>query len=190
MPENNNTNLIINGIQIKFTKKKMTAYGGFCLLAEFLEKIKFREAVTKIVPVTEMSGNSLGVYSKVLGMLLIVFAGGDRFSHMLYLGCGEILGKLFAAPKRLPLAATTLTRMFGKIDTLKAAVQMQTRLWSYLVSIVNWRTIKEDWLSMDSTVLVRYGEQEGVKRGYNPQKKGRGSHHPPARFSQSERAHY
>ena len=33
-------------------------------------------------------------------------------------------------------------------------------------------------LDLDSTVFERYGEQEGVKRGYNPRKPGRGSHHP------------
>ena len=33
-------------------------------------------------------------------------------------------------------------------------------------------------LDLDSTVLERYGEQQGVKRGYNPRKPGRGSHHP------------
>jgi len=26
--------------------------------------------------------------------------------------------------------------------------------------------IKEDWLTIDSTVLERYSEQEGAKRGY------------------------
>ncbi|MGB7592864.1 MAG: transposase, partial [Terriglobia bacterium] len=31
---------------------------------------------------------------------------------------------------------------------------------------------------MDSTVFERYGKQEGVKKGYNPRKPGRGSHHP------------
>jgi hypothetical protein len=33
-------------------------------------------------------------------------------------------------------------------------------------------------LDLDSTVFERYGEQEGVKKGYNPRKRGRGSHHP------------
>ena len=33
-------------------------------------------------------------------------------------------------------------------------------------------------LDLDSTVFERYGEQEGVKKGYNPRKPGRGSHHP------------
>jgi hypothetical protein len=33
-------------------------------------------------------------------------------------------------------------------------------------------------LDLDSTVFERYGTQEGVKRGYNPRKHGRASHHP------------
>ena len=35
---------------------------------------------------------------------------------------------------------------------------------------------------MDSSVIVRYGAQEGVARGYNPSKPGRGSHHPLLAF--------
>ena len=33
-------------------------------------------------------------------------------------------------------------------------------------------------LDIDSSVITRYGEQEGALRGYNPSKKGRASHHP------------
>ena len=33
-------------------------------------------------------------------------------------------------------------------------------------------------LDLDSTVLERYGKQEGVRKGYNPRKPGRGSHPP------------
>jgi Transposase DDE domain group 1 len=33
-------------------------------------------------------------------------------------------------------------------------------------------------LDVDSSVITRYGKQEGSKRGYNPKKPGRGSHHP------------
>ena len=42
--------------------------------------------------------------------------------------------------------------------------------------------IKEDTLNLDSSVLTRYGEQEGAKKGYNPKKPGRPSHHPLLAF--------
>ena len=33
-------------------------------------------------------------------------------------------------------------------------------------------------MDVDSSAITRYGEQEGSKRGYNPTKRGRNSHHP------------
>ncbi|RRD68773.1 IS1380 family transposase, partial [Tannerella forsythia] len=32
-------------------------------------------------------------------------------------------------------------------------------------------------LDIDSSVITRYGEQDGATKGYNPKKKGRKSHH-------------
>jgi Transposase DDE domain group 1 len=37
-------------------------------------------------------------------------------------------------------------------------------------------------LDIDSTIMTRYGDQEGAKKGYNPSKKGRKSHHPIIAF--------
>ncbi|MEK7286013.1 MAG: transposase [Nitrospirota bacterium] len=37
-------------------------------------------------------------------------------------------------------------------------------------------------LDFDSSVMTRYGAQEGAKKGYNPVKKGRPSHHPLIAF--------
>ena len=37
-------------------------------------------------------------------------------------------------------------------------------------------------LDLDSTVMSRYGQQQGARRGYNPQKPGRNSHHPLLAF--------
>ena len=37
-------------------------------------------------------------------------------------------------------------------------------------------------LDFDSTTLTSYGQQEGAKKGYNPKKKWRDSHHPLIAF--------
>jgi hypothetical protein len=65
---------------------------------------------------------------------------------------------------------------------LKEVEEMSEGLWGYLKGLIPWTELKEDWLTFDSTVLERYGKQEGVKRGYNPKKKGRGSHSPLLAF--------
>jgi hypothetical protein len=176
-----NTKIEINKVGIKFTSKKITAYGGFSLLAGFFEKIKLRENLEEIIPVNESSPNGRGIYSKVMAYILVIYAGGNRFSHLLYLGCQEILATLFSVVK-LPIASTTMTRFFRKIKKMKEVEAMSEGLWGYLSKLIPWKEIKEDWLTFDSTVLERYGKQEGAKRGYNPKKKGRGSHSPLLAF--------
>ncbi len=181
-----NTKIEINKVGIEFTSKKITAYGGFSLMALFFEKIKLRENLEKIIPIKELSPNAMGIYSKILAYILVIYAGGNRFSHLLYLGCEGIMNKLFAIAK-LPLASTTLTRLFRKIRKQKEAEEMSERLWGYLSKLIPWKWIKEDWLTFDSAVLERYGKQEGAKRGYNPKKKGRGSHSPLLAFLNNSR---
>jgi len=175
------TNIEINKVKIGFTNKKMTAYGGFSLLAAFFEKINLRGILQEAIPIRESSPNGMGIYSKVLAYILLIYAGGNRFSHLLYLGWQGVFTDLFAV-QRLPLASTTLTRLFKKIRKMKEVEEMSEGLWEYLRRIIPWKEIKEDWLTFDSTVLERYGKQEGVKRGYNPKKKGRGSHSPLLAF--------
>lgn len=48
--------------------------------------------------------------------------------------------------------------------------------------MIPWDKLGSDWLDADSTVLERYGEQEGSLKGYNPRKPGRPSHHPLIAF--------
>jgi hypothetical protein len=42
-------------------------------------------------------------------------------------------------------------------------------------------------LDLDSTAITLYGNQEGNVIGYNPNKKGRSSHHPLFAFLGNER---
>lgn len=181
-----NTKIEINKVGIEFTAKKITAYGGFSLKALFFEKIKLKENLEKIIHIKENSPNAMGIYSKILAYILLIYAGGSRFSHLLYFGCEGIMNKLFAVEK-LPLASTTLTRLFRKIRKHKEVQEISEKLWEYLSKLIPWKDIMEDWLTFDSTVLQRYGKQEGVKRGYNPKKKGRGSHSPLMAFLNNSR---
>ena len=176
--QNTTTKLEVNKVKIEFTDKEITAYGGYSLLAKFFDKIALRKELDNIIGVKESSPNATGIYAKIIGFILILFAGGERFSHLLYLGSKESLAKLFKI-KRLPQASTTLTRLFNKIlSTEKVACA----LWEYTSKLLPWQALQKDWLSFDSTVIERYGAQEGAKKGYNPKKHGRPSHHPLIAF--------
>ena len=159
----------------------MTAYGGFALIASFFERIGFAEMIEKAMPIKESSPNGMGICGKTIAFVAMVYAGAERFSHLVYLGNKDVLAKMFGV-KRLPDAATTLTRMFGKLKSIKSADTLSQNVWAYLSGLIPWGTIQEDWLTFDSSVLPRYGEQVGARKGYNPTRHGRPSHHPLLAF--------
>jgi len=177
MQQNSITPTPVNKVKIVLTKKKMTAYGGFALIAAFFRQIGFAEMIEKALPVTESSPNGMGIYGKVIAYAAMVYAGAGRFSHLEYLGNKDVLATLFGVA-RLPAAATTLTRLFKKVKSLAFAETLSLNVWAYLSQLIPWGIIGEDWLTFDSTVLVRFGTQEGAKKGYNPTKHGRPSMSP------------
>jgi hypothetical protein len=177
----------VNALQILITIKIMSAYGGFSLLAKFFEKLHLREFLINRFPVVEVSPNALGPYPKLLAFMLMLFAGGKRFSHWLYLGdSNEIFAGLFGV-ERLPKAASTLTRFFSKMKSWGKTHWLSEKLWAFLSACIPWAKIQEDDLTFDSHVCVRYGKQEGSKRGYNPKKRGRPCHHPILAFLNKSR---
>ena len=173
----------VNQVKIEFTAKPITAWGGVAsLVAKFLEKIDFRGWVETHFPIVETSNNSKGIYEKVLGQFLTVLVGGRRFAHLQWWEHGrEVLLQTFGV-KWLPQAASTQTRFWGKINRPSLSQKLGEGARGLVGQLLEWEGITEDNLNLDSTVLTRYGEQEGAKRGYNPHKPGRPSHHPLLAF--------
>lgn len=168
----------VGQVQITFTNKQLTAWGGACaVVAKFLEQIRFQEWVLKHVPVEEHSPNAKGIYEKVLALLLTSLTGGTRFSHVTWWSHGMEGLKACFGVVWLPQATSVLTRFFGKFlqrhnEELRSAGVGLAR------QLIEAEKITEDTLILDSTVCERYGVQEGARKGYNPKKPGRPSHHP------------
>lgn len=120
-------------------------------------------------------------------MMLTVLAGGERFAHLLHLTSGhDLLTKLFGLG-RMPQASSTMTRIFAKISSWARVEKLAGALWRYIFSWIPFDKIGSDWLDLDSSVVTRYGKQQGALRGYNPQKRGRPSHHPLLAFLSDSR---
>jgi len=79
----------------------------------------------------------------------------------------EALLKSFAVDW-LPQATSTLTRFWGEIDRQSLEEQVGEGCRTLAKQIITWEGISSDNFNLDSTVLTRYGEQEGAKKGYNP----------------------
>jgi hypothetical protein len=161
----------------------MTPYGGVALLAKLFEKLELKEPIEKIFPVVESSPNGTGIYAKVLRFGLTVLAGGKRFSHGLFLAGSEPVQAALFGVKRLPSSSSALTRLFRRIGSWQKSAALAEGLWQYPFEwVIRWQKVGEDYLSLDTTVGVRYGPQEGARKGPNPKKKGRPSHHPIVAF--------
>jgi hypothetical protein len=70
---------------------------------------------------------------------------------------------------------TNVFSKFSQTDNLRVSDYFYKWIFSNL-------TTDNFTVDFDSSVLTRYGNQEGAKRGYNPQKRGRSSHHPLIAF--------
>ena len=86
-------------------------------------------------------------------------------------------------------------RRWGKYSTTTPGQDVYKRFFSKFTQAKNLRVSEYfySWifdnfkfdnftLDIDSSVMTRYGQQEGAKKGYNPAKKGRPSHHPLIAF--------
>ena len=182
----NSRSLRVNQVKIQFTNKPITAWGGLAtIVAKFLEVLEFRSWVESALPIEEKSNYAKGGYEKVLATFLTVLSGGERFSHLSWWSHGiEAIKKAFAVTW-LPKASSTLTRFWGKISTQSLSEKLAIAARQLAITIIGWQGIVEDNVNLDSSVLIRYGNQEGAKRGYNPKKRGRPYHHPLLAFLSS-----
>jgi hypothetical protein len=171
--------LRVHQVQITFTEKQLTSWGGICsLVAAFLERIDFQAWVENSIPVTEKSNHAKGVFGKVLALFLTCLTGGTRFSHVAWWSHGlEGITACFGV-SWLPKESSVMTRFFARFcqqscDTLRERAASLTR------QLLEAADIREDVLMLDSTVCVRHGKkQQGAVRGYNAKHPGRASHHP------------
>lgn len=178
----NTSRLLVGQVRIDFTSKTITPYGGIAsVIAKFIEKIDFRSWVESSMPVEEKSNNGGGIYEKVLGQFLITLCGGFRFGHLWFDRGMDALLATFGV-KWLPSAASTLTRFWGKIKTQLQAEQLGESARALSCRLLQWCGATSGSLRFDSSVITLYGNQEGARKGYNPKKPGRKSHHPLLAF--------
>jgi len=162
---------------ISYTSKEITPWGGMVFLKQMLEKIGFRELVESNTDLPESKSNR--GYSKsaiVEGFITSIWCGANRFMHTEVTRHDAALGKIFnwnGAP-----AQDTYKRFFSKFNQVTNQ-KVSDYFYSWIFDNFKFDNFT---LDIDSSVMTRYGVQEGAKKGYNPTKRGRVSHHPLIAF--------
>ena len=163
--------------EISYTSKEITPWGGMVFLKQMLQKIGFRKLVENN-PDLPVSGSNRGYTTSTIveGFITSIWCGANRFLHTEVTRHDAALGKIFEW-KNTP-GQDTYKRFFSKF-TQATNQKVSDYFYSWFFENI---TFDNFTLDVDSSVMTRYGEQEGAKKGYNPSKRGRASHHPLIAF--------
>lgn len=166
---------IRNGkVAVEYTDKPLTGWGGLALMFEYLSKVGFYEALQVAIPDTKTSPNQIKNRDIVNAFVATVLRGGSRFAHVERVRDDEVLRTVCGA-ERLP-GEDSVRRLFNAFKASDVE-QMYGTLQALTLQLLT-EQCSEDVLDLDSTILERYGEQEGVGKGYHPRRAAQRSHHP------------
>ena len=166
-------------IMFGFTDHPITVWAGVILLRIYFEWIKLREELSVgLVRFTKRSNNQIPAVDVMLGWFYGLSLGAERFEHFTRYRRDRLLGELLGIERFS--SPDTIRRLFLSFN-YQRLTEVSERLMRFSLSRTR-SILLGHTLDLDSTVLCRYGEQEGSLRGYNPKKPGRPSHHPLVGF--------
>ncbi len=163
-------------IRWEYTDKPVSPWGGMRLMKAALDQLGIREQIETLdIP---QPGSNRG-YSPIIiieSFFVSVWLGASKFTHTAMVRFDSVLPKIFGW-KSVP-SQSTFSRFFNKFSWKRNdSVFPVFNQWFFSQLRLDNLT-----LDLDSTVITRYGNQEGSARGYNPRKPGRSSHHPLIAF--------
>lgn len=162
--------------KIEFTDKEVTPYGGLVLLKKMIDRSGFTDFLSTLSLPQPGSNRGYSAIKIIMSFMLSIWCGANRFSHTEITRQDKSLKKIFDFD--IIPSSTTFTRFFRKFS-FKLNNEIFTSIYSWFFKNLQFDNFTIDF---DSSVMTRYGHQEGAKKGYNPQKPGRNSHHPLMAF--------
>jgi hypothetical protein len=156
----------------EYVDQAVTPWGGMQEMKKLIDKTGIRTKLSSLGLPQSKSNNSIDALSIIESFWVSIWIGCFRFSHTAVVRMDEVLRQIFGW-KRVA-SGTTFIRFFKKFTP-----SMNHRIFIELYSwFFEQLTFDNYTLDVDSSVITRYGQQEGSKKGYNPNKPGRNSHHP------------
>ncbi len=163
-------------LPIEYSNKKVTPFGGMSLMKRFVDQTGIRDYLSALNLPEPCSNAGYDPAHITEAFWLSIWTGASRYIHCDWLRYDTALQSIFGW-NRMP-SQSTYSRFFGKFSQKRnTEVFPQLQHWFF-----NQLEVDNLTIDFDSTVITRYGEQEGSSKGYNPNKKGRNSHHPLMAF--------
>ncbi len=153
----------------------LTAYGGLVAWDHFLERCGVLAELARDYPLPRTSPNATPVIDILKAFSLNRLVGGTRFAHCRRLRDDTAVARITGMHKGRPCGEDA----FRRPGEPPEAAQVET-WFAPAGQMIHHAMPPNAVADRDSTVVVRHGKQEDAATGYNPQKPGRPSHHPPA----------
>lgn len=167
----------LTGLAWCFTNKQFTPWGGMRIFEELLRRLDWHEALARAPLPQPASNRGIDPALMVKGFLVTIWTGGGRFAHTALVRFDAALRAIFGL-KHVGSVSTfsRFFRRFGRKQVEEVFGHLSAWTWE--------RVAGRCWtVDLDSSVLTRYGRQEGSARGYNPWHRGKRSHHPLMAFA-------
>jgi len=156
--------------------ERLSPFGGLLALIKFLDLIRLEEVFDHAYRAPARKPK-LGHYRMVVGILMLLFIGFNRLWHFIYIRWDAMVCGFFQL-HLLPAAST----FWRYVDNLGIN---QANSFLNIMSILRERVWQQCHLkyqkihvSADTTADTVYGNQQGARKGYNPQHRGKNAYRP------------
>lgn len=161
-------------VEVEYTTKPVSGWGGLVLLGRFFEQLGVRERLAQALPDGRTSNNRIPVVDLVVQFLATIIVGGRRFEHVERVREDQVVSAALGVNRMG--SASSLIRYLSNF--LPSHVEHMHKVTRGLIGEYLAASVGSDIIDLDSTVLMRYGHQQGSSKGYNPHRPGGLSHHP------------
>lgn len=167
----------MSDFELSFNDKNITPWGGMSLMKRMLDHMGFAVALEDCDLPIPASNRGYAPAQLIQQFMISIWCGANRYEHTEITRMDDVLRRIFGFTKMAGHRA--ISRLFGKFDqNLSSKIFDNLYSWFFKSLNINYVT-----LDLDSTIITRYGaQQEGATKGYNPNKRGRLSHHPLMAF--------
>ena len=164
----------VQQVEVAFTDKPVSGWGGLVSIGRFFDAVGVRDVLAQALPDGRTSNNLIPVVDMVMQLIATVLCGGSRFEHVERIRVDAVVMKCLRAARFG--SASALTTYLGNF--VQSQCEQMHQVLNQLVFKILLTIAGSDVLDLDSTVIDRYGKQEGSAKGYHPSRPGRKSHHP------------
>ena len=162
--------------KIEYIDKEITPWSGLILMKKMVDKMGFDQLLAQCNLPQPGSNRGYSPEQLIKQFIASVWCGANRFEHTEVTRQDQVIRQIWNFDR---MAGHKAFQRFFQKFTQSTNQEVFTQWYQWFFSHLQFDNFT---LDVDSSVHTKYGNQQGVKKGYNSQKPGRGSHHPLMAF--------